>query len=469
MKRKIAVIGSGPGGSITASALAEAGNEVILIENGDYFKLNSCSPFSIEEMEQKYRNGGLTPTFGKPKISYVEGLCVGGGSEINSGLYHRLPDEILEKWTNDFQVKNFNTGRLDKYYKVIETDLSVSTLPYNPPLPSIKLNEGAKNLGWQSVVVPRWFNYSSDVNGVKQSMTETYIPRFEQFGGNLLPNTRVLKIKRKINKWYLFIENVKSGIKDRIIVEFLFICCGAIQTPALLRRSGIRHNIGNSLKVHLTIKVVARFNQKVNSVNVGIPVHQVNEFSPRYCFGGSISSKPYIKLSMLDHPYHGLNLDKNWKYMSIYYAMIIGKGLGTIRNIPYFKDPFVRYEIMDSDLELLSEALQKLCLLLLNAGAVELYPTILEFNTLKKINMLKNIPKLLPRDRTNIMTVHLLSSCPMGEKKQITATDSYGKVWGHKNLYINDGSLLPSAPGVNPQGGIMAIALRNVSHFLKNN
>ncbi|SVD33597.1 uncharacterized protein METZ01_LOCUS386451, partial [marine metagenome] len=49
MKRKIAVIGSGPGGSITASALAEAGNEVILVENGDYLKLNSCSPFSIEE------------------------------------------------------------------------------------------------------------------------------------------------------------------------------------------------------------------------------------------------------------------------------------------------------------------------------------------------------------------------------------------------------------------------------------
>jgi len=469
MKRKIAVIGSGPGGSITASALAEAGNEVILVENGDYLKLNSCSPFSIEEMEQKYRNGGLTPTFGKPKISYVEGLCVGGGSEINSGLYHRIPDEILEQWTSDFQVKNLNPKQLDKYCKVIETDLSVSTLPYDPPLPSIKLYEGAMKLGWKSVEVPRWFDYSNDVNGIKQSMTETYIPRFEQFGGNLLPNTRVLRIKRIKNKWCLFIENVKSGKKDKINAELLFICCGAIQTPALLRRSGIKYNIGNSLKVHLTIKVVARFNEKVNSVDVGVPVHQVKEFSPRYSFGGSISSKPYIKLSMLDHPYHGLDIDKHWKYMSIYYAMIVGKGLGTIRTIPYFKDPIVRYKITDSDLGLLSEALQKLCLLLFNAGAVELYPTILGINTLKKINNLKNIPKLLPRDKTNIITLHLLSSCPMGEKKEITATDSYGKVWGYENLYINDGSLLPSAPGVNPQGGIMAIALRNVLHFLENN
>ena len=45
-------------------------------------------------MVQKYRNGGQTVALGRNKIAYVEGRCVGGGSEINSGLYHRTPPEV---------------------------------------------------------------------------------------------------------------------------------------------------------------------------------------------------------------------------------------------------------------------------------------------------------------------------------------------------------------------------------------
>ena len=64
---------------------------MLLIEEGDYLSLASCAPFSRDEMVQKYRNGGQTVALGANKISYVEGRCVGGGSEINSGLYHRTP------------------------------------------------------------------------------------------------------------------------------------------------------------------------------------------------------------------------------------------------------------------------------------------------------------------------------------------------------------------------------------------
>ena len=54
----------------------------------------------------------------------------------------------------------------------------------------------------------------------------------------------------------------------------------------------------------------------------------------------------------------------------------------------------------------------------------------------------------------------------MGENRKLCAVDSYGEIFEHKNLYVNDGSLIPSAPGVNPQGTIMAIARRNVHKFL---
>ena len=53
----------------------------------------------------------------------------------------------------------------------------------------------------------------------------------------------------------------------------------------------------------------------------------------------------------------------------------------------------------------------------------------------------------------------------MGEDLNLCAADSFGKVHGHHNLFVNDASLLCTAPGVNPQGtswgspGVMQIIL----------
>jgi len=64
------------------------------------------------------------------------------------------------------------------------------------------------------------------------------------------------------------------------------------------------------------------------------------------------------------------------------------------------------------------------------------------------------------------MTIHLFSSCPMGEDERRCATDSFGRIHGFHNLFIADASLLCTAPGVNPQGSIMALTRRNALHFL---
>jgi choline dehydrogenase-like flavoprotein len=64
------------------------------------------------------------------------------------------------------------------------------------------------------------------------------------------------------------------------------------------------------------------------------------------------------------------------------------------------------------------------------------------------------------------MTVHLAATVRMGENRDRTAADSFGRVWGVDNLRVNDASLLPDAPGVNPQCAIMTIASRNCDQFL---
>jgi len=202
---EIAVVESDPGGAITACLLAEAGRDVLVIEEGPFHSLESCAPFSLEEMVQKYRNGGQTVALGKNKIAYVEGRCVGGGSEINSGLYHRTPPDVLESWRDRFQVEALTDQDLDPHFVACEQELSVSLLPDSPPAASLKLQAGAMRLGWNCLEVPRWFRYSGPNNdrGARQSMTRSFIPRFLKAGGRLLPGTRVGKIARAGEKWSL--------------------------------------------------------------------------------------------------------------------------------------------------------------------------------------------------------------------------------------------------------------------------
>ncbi|MDD5628725.1 MAG: GMC family oxidoreductase N-terminal domain-containing protein, partial [Elusimicrobia bacterium] len=101
----IAVVGSGPGGAVAACVLAEAGREVLLIEEGPGIGQESCRPFSLAELAQKYRHGGVTAALGPVPVAYVEGKVVGGGSEVNSGLYLRAPAARLEEWSRAYAVE----------------------------------------------------------------------------------------------------------------------------------------------------------------------------------------------------------------------------------------------------------------------------------------------------------------------------------------------------------------------------
>ena len=119
-RAEIVVIGSGPGGAVTAATLASAGRDVLLIEEGPDLPQSSCTPFSFEEMKQKYRSGGITASFGKPSVAYAEGSCVGGGSEVNSGLYHRAPASVIEQWARDYQVEFFSPESMERHFSDCE-------------------------------------------------------------------------------------------------------------------------------------------------------------------------------------------------------------------------------------------------------------------------------------------------------------------------------------------------------------
>jgi choline dehydrogenase-like flavoprotein len=469
-KAEIVVIGSGPGGAVTACLLAEQGRDVLLLEEGPNLPLESCPPFSLEEMIQKYRCGGLTLAWGRPKVPYVEARCVGGGSEINSGLYHRTPPEVLEQWQREYGLQGAAPGELEPHFAAVERDLSVCTTPGPTPLASRKLEEGARQMGWRVLEVPRWFRYDGTAGpdgapcGVRQSMSKTFLPRALAAGCRLSPNTGVYRLIRNGPHWEVRARRPEGEIT--VAAETVFVAAGAVQTPFLLLRSGIRRNVGASLALHPTVKIVARFDEEVNHEQLGVPVHQVKEFAPRMSFGCSISSPPYLALALLSHRESARDLRHRWRQMAIYYAMITGENRGRVRVLPGFGTPMVSYGVGGQGLRDLATALRRLAMLLFAAGGRRLYPSLAGAPRLCSPEDLSRLPAVIPGGGADLMTIHLFSSCPMGERLDRCAADSFGKVHGLEGLYINDASLLCTAPGVNPQGTVMALARRNVLHFL---
>jgi choline dehydrogenase-like flavoprotein len=468
---EILVIGSGPGGAVTACQLAEAGRDVILVEEGEYLPLDSCQAFTLAEMTQKYRNGGITAALGKPKIAYVEGRCVGGGSEVNSALYHRTPASVLEKWAREFGVVATGEADLLPHFEANERELSVGKTPGPAAAVSRKLQEGADKLKWRCLEVPRWFTFDGGKDdqgvptGIRKSMTRSMIPRALDAGCRLISQTKARRIRRAGEKWAL-IASDSSGTNVEIEAESVFVSCGAIHTPALLQRSGFSGPVGRTLQLHPTAKIIAEFPTTVGSIIPGVGVHQVKQFAPEFSFGCSISSLPYLALAMLDHRYPPVELHQRWLKMASYYTMITAGGGGSVRSLPGFDDPLVRYALSDSDMSLLATALERLGELLFAAGAVALYPSIEGGPAIRSPDELRWIPQILSRRLANLMTIHLFSSCPMGENRSRCVADSFGKVHRADHLYIADASLLCTAPTVNPQGSIMAVARRNALKFL---
>jgi choline dehydrogenase-like flavoprotein len=448
--------------------LAEAGHDVTLIEEGSHLPLNSAPHFSPEEIAQKYRCGGITVGLGRTKVAYVEGRCVGGGSEINRGLYHRTPPEVLEEWSARHRVDSLQEADMAAHFLACEQRAQVSFLPGSPPPLSGKLHDGAQLLGWESLEVPRLVRYgengNGDPSGKKESMTETFVPRYTDAGGKLMPDTCVRRLSRVGRRWRLESEHTADGNLE-ISADQVFVSCGAIQTPALLRRSGITRNVGNGLRMHPMVKVVARFPEVVNGPALPDPVHQVKHFDPRFSMGCSVSSRPALALAMVDHPEHLRDAIRDWQYMALYYAQTTG-GRGTIRTLPGFRDPLVRLRFREEELRDLAESVRRLCECLFAAGAIELYPSIVHCPVLKSEADLEQLPAIMPSSRANLSTLHVFSSCRMGQDRSRCAADSFGRVYNADSLYIADASLLCGPTVVNPQGSVMAVAHRNVLEFL---
>src|SRR4030042_737675 len=151
------VIGSGAAGATAAKVLAEAKQEVIILEEGKYYRRKDFSELVFPTMTNLCREIGATAAMGKVVIPIIQGCCVGGSTTINGAIIWRLHDDLYELWSQKFGIgETVTKPAMEANFDRIERDLNI-----HPPGPEIRgennylAAQGGEKLGYSYRYIPR--------------------------------------------------------------------------------------------------------------------------------------------------------------------------------------------------------------------------------------------------------------------------------------------------------------------------
>jgi choline dehydrogenase-like flavoprotein len=475
----VLVIGTGAGGASAAATLADAGVDVLMLEEGPHVPADVAPRGLSEALPAMWRGGGMTATMGSTPIAFAEGRCVGGGTEINSAIFQRAPDEVVESWARANDLPDFSPQTLAPLYDRAASVVNASLMagPIGPPTEILR--RAGEVMGWKTTALERGrresfsprHEVSGFATGARQSMSTTLIPRALARGARLLANCRVDRLavqERRVTSAVATATDAQ-GRHHRVTVNAIqvFLCAGTTQTPSILQRSAVRKKIGRSFQLHPTIRVLATFPELVNAHRHELPLVAITEFMPGLRFGGSVFTLSTFGLAAAeDWPVRGRYLPE-YAHCAMYYAMIRPDGVGRVRTVPGLTEPILSYGLTERDWRRLRDGLALLVRALLAAGATRVIPSMRGHPGWTDANRVE--PDLrygLLRDRVALMTIHLFGSCPMGRNLELFPVDPWGRLAGFDNVIVADGSVLPGAPGVNPQATIMALAYRATDSYL---
>ena len=475
----VLVIGTGAGGASAAATLADAGVDVLMLEEGPHVPVD-VSPQSLSEaLPTLWRRGGLTPTIGGTPIALAEGCCVGGGTEINNAIFQRAPDEVVEGWARANRLPGFTREALLPFYNRAAAAVNASITPGTLGPPTEILRRAGEVMGWKTATLERGRQESSSprhqiygfATGARQSMSATLIPQALARGARLVANCRAdrLAVEGRRVTGAVATATDAQGRRHRVTVNAsqVFLCAGTTQTPSILQRSGIRKNIGCSFQIHPTVRVLAMFSELVNAHRHELPLAAITEFMPGLRFGGSVFTLPTFALAVAeDWPLRAQYLPE-YAHCAMYYTMIRPDGVGRVRTVPGLAEPILSYGLTERDWRRLGDGLVLLTRALLAAGATRVIPSIRGHQGWTDANRVElDLRYGLLRDRVALMTIHLFGSCPMGRDPELFPVEPWGRLAGFDNVIVSDGSALPGAPGVNPQATIMALAYRATDSYL---
>lgn len=454
------VVGAGAGGAVAAAELAEGGARVILLEQGPWHDPDTFTARPPQMLGRLYRDGGQTATLGSPPIVMPLGRGLGGTTLVNSGTCFRTPRRVLERWAREFGLE-VDEDSLAPCFERVERALSVATV--TPELAGANAGvarRGAERLGWSHGYLRR--NARGCVgSGVcafgcptsaKQHTGITYIPRAEAAGAQIVTGADVREVLVEGDRARGVLARVGRGERLRVEASTVILACGTIHTPVLMERSGIpdrSRQRGRNLSLHPAMAVFALMDEVVDMAR-GVPQSfYVDEFAAQGIMLETIAGPPaYVAGSLpLEGAAHAAAM-ANYRHLAQIGLMVSDTSRGRVRALG--GRPLIRYDLDQADVSKFRAGLARLAQLFEAAGAREVYLP---------------LPAGVRPDRARARDLKLMAFHPLGTARAHArathgVTDGELAVHDIRGLYLADGSVVPSALGVNPQLTIMALATR---------
>lgn len=262
----VVVVGSGAGGGVIAGTLAQAGKDVVVLEAGGYFNESDFNGLELWAYEHLYRGGGITQT-AEGTVAILAGSCMGGGTTVNWTNCLRTRPAVREQWETEFGLEGLTGPDFDRHLDTVWARAGVNDRCSDFNGPTQRLQEACAKAGIAFKTITRNTDPATydadaagllgfgDATGSKQGTMKTWLQDAAEAGTRFFVGCRADTIVVKDGR-AAGVEATatgEDGRTTRVVVHAPQVVCaaGALETPALLLRSGIGGPAtGDYLRLH---------------------------------------------------------------------------------------------------------------------------------------------------------------------------------------------------------------------------
>ena len=494
------VIGSGAGGSVAAAAIQETGYSVVVLEAGELWTSETVDPSEFAMTGRAFEGAGTLAT-DDLSFQLLAGHGGGGGTFVNWMTCLRPPAPVLREWEAEAGIPGLQGPEFAQDVESVWSTLEVNDHESQRNPNNDALWRGARALGYQEG--RDYSRISRDAVGCRQrcdfcgygcaysckrSTILNYLPMAYHHGARFLFRTRadVLEMTggrlEAVRGRYVGPDGTTRDVRVRCRVAV--VAGGAIHTPTLLLRSGLRgRTIGDGLRLHPTTALAGEFDEEVRCWAGPPQTVAVTRFMDWEGTGHGFwmeAAPAHPGLFALATPWRDGRSHKEWMLQRFRHAtgtivLLRERSRGQVR-LDAHGNPRIRYVLSSEDRKTMERGIQETGRVLVAAGArglitihtdpVEVRAAGDRFSEGELQQFLEGVQRRsLAPNRCMLFSAHLMGSCPMGADPRTSAVRPTGELWAAENIFVADASVFPSAPGVNPMITIMAMA-RRTSRFI---